>query len=155
MDEVEALAPYLSEPDVGLALDSEWHVPEGVVPGQEIGSTDGATVNEVSAYLDSIVRSRNLPQKLLIVHQFTDGMVQGRDEIVDRPGVAIVSNIDGFGTPEVKVSVYKQLAHSGPLAAGQPRLFNGIKLFFEEDANMMSPSAVLRLRPQPDVVVYE
>jgi hypothetical protein len=155
MDEVRALAPYLTEPDVGLALDSEWHVPEGVVPGEEIGSTDGTTVNEVSAYLDTIARTRNLPEKLLIVHQFTEGMVQAREEIVDRPNVAIVSNIDGFGTPELKIGVYKQLSHGGPPAPGQSRLFNGIKLFYEEDTNLMSPAAVMQLEPQPDVVVYE
>jgi hypothetical protein len=31
----------------------------------------------------------------------------------------------------------------------------GLKLFYEEDAGLMSPREVLRLRPTPDVVVYE
>ena len=50
-----------------------------------IGSTDAATVNEVSAYLARIVRARDLPQKLLIVHQFTEEMVTDRDQLRGRP----------------------------------------------------------------------
>ena len=36
-EEVRALEPYLSQPDVGLALDPEWSVPEGTQPGSVIG----------------------------------------------------------------------------------------------------------------------
>ena len=32
---------------------------------------------------------------------------------------------------------------------------NGFKLFYEEDTNLMRPAGVLRLRPSPDLVVYE
>ena len=38
MDEVEHLAEYLAEPDVGLALDPEWHLGPGELPGQVIGA---------------------------------------------------------------------------------------------------------------------
>jgi hypothetical protein len=155
-DEVRALEPYLTQPDVGLALDSEWNVPEGVVPGQTIGSTDAATVNSVSYYLARLVRRYRLPQKALLVHQFTEGMVKDDDqELLARPGVAIVSNIDGFGLPAPKVDVYKRLANRPPLNPRVPRLFNGLKLFYEEDTNLMSPASVLSLTPEPDVVVYE
>ena len=34
-------------------------------------------------------------------------------------------------------------------------LEHGFKLFYREDAGLMSPREVLRLRPAPDVVVYE
>jgi hypothetical protein len=30
-----------------------------------------------------------------------------------------------------------------------------LKLFYEEDVGLMKPAEVLRLRPAPDVVVYE
>ena len=154
LEEVRALQPYLTQPDVGLALDSEWSVPEGVAPGQVIGSTDAATVNRISYYLAKIVHQYKLPQKLLLVHQFTEEMVKDDDqELLPRRGVAIVSNVDGFGLPELKVDVYKRLAI--PKLARPTGLFNGLKLFFEEDTNLMSPAAVLALRPQPDVIVYE
>jgi hypothetical protein len=160
IDEVIALQPYLAQPDVGLALDAEWSVPEGTVPGEVIGSTDAATVNRVSYYLARLVRQHRLPQKVLLLHQFTEGMIKDdQQKVLTRSGLAIVSNVDGFGTPEVKVGVYRQLVNSAPSpGAGRlstSRQFNGLKLFFEEDTNLMSPASVLALRPPPDVVVYE
>jgi hypothetical protein len=156
LEEVRAFEPYLAQPDVGLALDSEWSVPEGVVPGEAIGSTDAATINRISYYLARLVRRERLPQKLLLVHQFTEGMIKDDDQpILARPGVAIISNIDGFGIPEVKVDVYRMLANAPRTARGRSPHFNGLKLFFEEDTNLMNPASVLSLRPQPDIVVYE
>jgi hypothetical protein len=152
VEEVKALEPYLLQPDVSLALDSEWSVPEGVVPGQQIGSTDAVTVNRISTYLARLVRRRNLPQKLLIVHQFTEGMVENDRELIRRPEVATILNADGFGTRELKTAVFERLT-SGPDARAYQHI--GLKLFFEEDTGLMEPSSVLRLRPQPDVVVYE
>jgi hypothetical protein len=155
-EEVQALEPYLLQPDVGLALDPEWNVPEGTVPGSVIGSTDAELVNEVSAYLARLVRLRDLPQKLLIVHQFTDEMIRDRDRLASRPEVALVSNMDGFGTAEQKEGIYGRL--SQPTPRGRARLggpYNGFKLFFREDTGLMSPRDVLALRPAPDVVVYE
>ena len=151
MDEVRALRPYLEEPDVSLALDPEWKVPEGQVPGRVIGSTDAAVVNEVSAYLASIVRERNLPQKLLVVHQFTEGMIK-RKELLQQPaGVALTLNVDGFGNRVVKVAKYREFT-SVPAV----RHFHaGYKLFYHEDTNLMRPPQILRLRPPPELVVYE
>jgi hypothetical protein len=155
-EEVRALQPYLTQPDVGLALDSEWSVPEGVAPGQVIGSTDAATINRISYYLARIVRRYRLPQKPLILHQFTEGMVKDDDQaVLPRPGVAIVSNVDGFGLPELKIDVYRRLANPAAQSGRPTGLFNGMKLFFEEDTNLMSPADVFALRPQPDVIVYE
>ena len=159
LDEVRALERWLVEPDVSLALDPEWHVPEGVQPGSVIGSIDAATVNEVSDYLSGIVRARNLPQKVLIVHQFTKEMVTDRELTRGSPGVAVISNMDGFGTPDLKSGVYDQLSVAQPAS---PRLrrrsrepYNGFKLFFREDTGLMAPRDVLALDPAPDVVVYE
>jgi hypothetical protein len=156
VEEVRALEPYLTQPDVGLALDPEWSVPEGTQPGSVIGSTDAEVVNEVSAYLARLVRLRDLPQKLLIVHQFTDEMITNRDLLESRPEVALVLNMDGFGTAELKEGVYDRLSvptPRGPDVLGGP--YNGFKLFFREDTGLMSPRDVLGLRPPPDVVVYE
>jgi hypothetical protein len=156
VEEVRALEPFLSQPDVGLALDPEWSVPEGTQPGSVIGSMDAEVVNEVSAYLARLVRLRDLPQKLLIVHQFTDEMVTNRDLLASRPEVALTLNMDGFGTAVLKEGVYDRLAQPTPrgrAALGGP--YNGFKLFFREDTGLMSPRDVLGLRPAPDVVVYE
>jgi hypothetical protein len=155
LDEVKVLEPYLRQPDVGLALDSEWSVPSGVVPGEQIGSTDASNINAVSAYLSALIQRYELPQKVLLVHQFTDGMVTNDQAIAARPGVALVSNVDGFGTPPVKVATYGMLARQRVSLARGAGFFDGLKLFYREDIGLMSPDTVLSLHPRPDVVVYE
>ena len=68
----------------------------------------------------------------------------------ERRGLAMVLNADGFGTQELKRVKYHAFTRS-------PRRFfgEGFKLFYREDTNLMTPRQVLRLRPPPDVVVYE
>jgi hypothetical protein len=151
MEDVRALRPYLEQPDVSLALDPEWKVPEGQIPGKVIGSTDAADVNRVSAYLAAIVRAKKLPQKLLVVHQFTDNMVM-RKALLQRPaGVALTLNVDGFGDQPNKISKY----HEFTRAPDARRFHKGFKLFYREDTNLMTPRQVLKLRPRPSLVVYE
>jgi hypothetical protein len=151
MDEVEHLTEYLEEPDVGLALDPEWHLGPGEIPGDVIGSVSAQAVNDVSAYLAQIVEQHDLPQKLLIVHQFTADMISNREQLVPQPGVASVLNSDGFGDQPNKIAKYKQLRPGAGLDAFYP----GFKLFYGEDIELMSPEQVLELNPAPDVVIYE
>jgi hypothetical protein len=139
---------FLREPDVGLALDPEWHTP-GSVPGKVIGSTDAQTVNRVSTYLADLVKKNRLPQKLLVVHQFTDSMIRDRERLKRRRSVAIVLNVDGFGDQPNKIAKYYEFTHP------RTRFNRGFKLFYREDTNLMTPSQVLGLRPRPDLVIYE
>jgi hypothetical protein len=147
--EIERLAPFLREPDVGLALDPEWHVGPDQLPGKVIGSTDADVVNAAARYLAKLVRERDLPEKLLIVHRFTDGMIARADRLAPVPGVQTVVNVDGFGSNSVKVAKYHAFVRS------TPRLRRGFKLFYKEDVKTMTPKAVMALSPRPDVVVYE
>jgi hypothetical protein len=149
LQEARALERFLKEPDVSLALDPEWSMDPPQLPGQEIGSTDAATINEVSRYLSRLVRRYDLPQKLLVVHRFTGDMIEAEHELERHPGVALVVNVDGFGDQPNKISKYDEFTDD------LRRRFNGFKLFYEEDVNLMNPKQVLRLRPQPDLVVYE
>ena len=149
LTETRRLARWLREPDVALALDPEWHVAEGQVPGQVIGSVDARVVDTVSRELSGIVERGRLPEKLLLVHQFTEGMIANKDRLQRRPGVALTINVDGFGDRPNKVSKYEMFTRE------RVRFNDGFKLFFEEDTNVMSPASVLALRPPPDVVVYE
>jgi hypothetical protein len=151
MDDVRALRPYLEQPDVSLALDPEWEVPDGQVPGKVIGSTDAAEVNTVSAYMSAIVRAGRLPQKLLVVHQFTNDMIHRKELLTQPPGVALTLNVDGFGDQPNKISKYDEFSRA-PVAR---RFHSGFKLFYHEDTNLMSPARVLRLRPRPEFLVYE
>src|SRR3954447_9204986 len=147
--ETTRLKRWLKQPDVGLALDPEWRMGPGQVPGQVIGHVDAREVNAVSAWLSNIVVQRKLPQKLFLIHQFTNDMVDDT-QLHPRPGLAMVLNADGFGTRPLKKAKYKSFTSS-------PRRFfgEGFKLFYREDTNLMTPRQVLRLRPPPDVVVYE
>ena len=149
LQEAKALERWLKEPDVGLALDPEWSLQPPLLPAHEIGSTDAATVNEVSRYLAGIVKEHDLPQKLLVVHRFTRDMIQSEDDLRREPGVALVVNVDGFGDQPNKISKYREFTRD------LRRRYNGFKLFYHEDLNLMRPRQVLRLRPQPDLVVYE
>jgi hypothetical protein len=146
--ETTRLERWLREPDVGLALDPEWRVGEGEVPGQVIGQVGAREVNATSAWLAQLVARENLPQKLFVVHQFTDDMVDDT-QLKRRDGLAMVLNTDGFGTKPVKVAKYHDFTRAAK------SFDQGLKLFYEEDAGLMSPREVLRLRPPPDVVVYE
>jgi hypothetical protein len=148
-DEVDRLEPWLREPDVGLALDPEWHTP-GVKPGTVIGSVEADQVNRIADRLAKMVRDRGLPEKLLVLHQFTNDMLKDRERIRTPQGVAVVLNVDGFGTAAAKRSKYHDFV------AGDGRRFHhGFKLFYEEDTGLMSPKSVLNLGPPPDLVVYE
>jgi hypothetical protein len=149
LQEAQALERWLREPDVGLALDPEWSLRPPTLPAQEIGSTDAETVNDVSRYLANIVRRHDLPQKLLVVHRFTGDMIENEHDLERDRGVALVVNVDGFGDRPNKISKYREFTRD------LRRRFNGFKLFYHEDLNLMSPGQVLRLRPEPDLVVYE
>jgi len=140
---------FLREPDVGLALDPEWSMHGRQVPGRMLGHTDAATVNRVSAYLDGIVRRHRLPQKLLVVHQFTRGMVRDRGRVVARRGLAITFHIDGFGGQRIKRQKYAALTRG-------LRHYRGFKLFYRQDRNLMPPAQVLRLQTvSPDLISYQ
>ena len=149
LTEAKRLDRWLLQPEVGIALDPEWHVGPDQVPGKTIGSVTAEQVNEVSQYVSDLVVKHDLPEKLFLIHQFTNDMVQGRERLQERRGLAITMNVDGFGNPPNKISKYNDFT------ADQPRLNDGFKLFYEEDTNVMSPGAVLALKPPPDVVVYE
>lgn len=147
--EAKALREFLVEPDVGLALDPEWRMGPTQVPGVVIGSVDAAEVNRVTAWLSSVVAARNLPDKLVIVHQFTDGMIRRKKGLRVRSGIDMVLNADGFGTATAKAGTYRRVVGDrGPF-------HTGFKLFFVEDTGLMSPAQVMRLRPRPEVVIYE
>lgn len=149
LSETRRLERWLREPDVGIALDPEWHVGAGEVPGQVLGSVTAAEVNAVSEYVSAFVSDHDLPDKLFVVHQFTSSMIEDKDQVRQRLGLALTMNVDGFGDRANKVSKYDLFTSE------LTRFHNGFKLFYEEDTNLMSPRQVLALRPPPDLVVYE
>jgi hypothetical protein len=149
MREVRRLRPWLEQPDVSLALDPEWRVGPGQIPGKVIGTVSADEVNRVTRYVRGIVREKKLPQKLLLIHQFTDDMIPNKQRLLRPRELAVTINVDGFGDQPNKISKYEEFAR------GARGFHHGFKLFYEEDTNLMSPKQVLRLRPRPSIVVYE
>jgi hypothetical protein len=147
--EMRRLIRWLKEPDVSLALDPEWRVQPGQVPGKVIGSVTAAEVNRTTADLAQLTQANHLPQKLLVIHQFTEGMVSNPELVANRHGLATVFNVDGFGAKPNKVNKYKALV------VGKERFHHGFKLFYQEDLGLMKPASVMALTPRPDLIVYE
>jgi hypothetical protein len=125
----------LERPWVGLALDPEWRMAPGEVPGETIGQVRAAEVNRVSRWLARLARRSDHPQKLLLLHQFRRDMVRNIENVVDRRRLAMVQHVDGFGTPSQKRSTYREV--------GEPdRFVMGFKLFYDEDTDLMTPAEV-------------
>jgi len=147
LTEAKVLEKWLREPDVGLALDPEWRMAAEEVPGQTIGSVDASEVNATTSWLSELTRRERLPQKLLVIHRFTDDMIDNLAALEEPREIAMVINVDGFGSEAQKVAKYRDLESH--------RFHAGFKLFYEEDTGLMTPQRVLRLRPEPDLIVYE
>lgn len=148
LTEAKRLTRWLEEPDVALALDPEWRMRRGERPGEVIGSVRAEEINRVSKWLDDLTRDNDLPQKLLLVHHFNDRMVRNPDEVLLRANLAIVFNMDGFGSPGAKISRYGALDERTDLPLG-------FKLFYDQDVDLLDPDEVLDLEPTPRVIQYQ
>jgi hypothetical protein len=140
---------YLRQPDVGIALDPEFAMGPGQVPGTHLGRTNADAINRASAYVAGIVRRHRLPEKLFMIHQFHDSMLRGdKKKVAVRPGLAMTWNADGFGVRSAKLDDYRSYTRDR-------RFHPGLKLFYENDVDLMSPREVMRLKPVPRVVNYQ
>jgi hypothetical protein len=149
MDEILYLQPYLEQPEVYLALDPEFSMGTDGVPGRRIGTMRASEVNDAIAVLEFLVLSRRLPSKVLIVHQFTTGMLPDKEQILSSPILDVVLSVDGFGGQALKRSTYRACMRQGMLP------FSGFKLFYLQDTNLLEPAEVLALSPAPALVIYQ
>ena len=147
--ELSRLVKYLERPYVHLALDPEYAMQPGGVPGKRVGSLDAAQVNEAVELLTTIVDRQNIPPKVLVVHRFTQGMLTNYRQIKLDQRVQVVMNMDGFGPPRIKEDAYKSFI------ALEPVQFTGFKLFYKKDRPMMPPERVLGLTPKPVYIQYQ
>ena len=143
--EIGRIEKFLRLPNVHLALDPEFAMHGDEVPGEVIGGLDADEINHAQALLEEIVEANNLPDKVLIVHQFQDNMIQRPEAIENYERVRMIVDTDGFGEPAAKVSKFKTFA--------QPAEYSGIKLFFKQDQPLMTPEEVAKLRP--DLIIYQ
>ena len=147
--EITGLLPWLSQPDVHLALDPEWDMPPGVAPGKRIGSMTAADINSALMTLSSLVRDLGLPPKLVVLHRFRDFMVTNPEQVRTTPEVRLLLNMDGFGGKPNKVSRYQAVRK------GFTTNLAGFKLFTKNDTPMLQPVDVLSLTPPPMFINYQ
>ena len=148
-DEVNNVWTFLQQPGVDLALDPEFDMPPGTTPGVEFGHMSASEINWVIDKLSNLVLTQHLPPKILIIHQFRESMLPDWQNIRVKPGVEVVTSVDGFGTPEAKIGDYNIFDKQ------QLIQYPGFKLFYRWDQPLMSPSAVLKMSPPPLMVMYQ
>lgn len=154
LDEVRALKRWLVRPDVGVALDPEWAVGKGQVPGKSYGSVSGKELDAVARWLATVVAEHQLPEKLMVYHQLHASIVTNESALKDHKGVALVKSVDGIGGRQAKTDTWTKLVKNTP-----KHVRMGFKLFYSEDTaakqKLMTPKQVLALKPRPDYVMYE
>jgi len=141
----------LLEPHVGLALDPEWRLKPNQFHLEQIGSVDAAEVNQVVDWLSQLVRENNLPQKLLMVHQFSNEMITNRSEIRTTPELAVMIHMDGQGRSALKFNTYAEITRNS-LDNGW---WWGWKNFYDEDFPTLTAAQTLEARPVPYLVSYQ
>ena len=154
-NEINRVRHWLALPNVHVALDPEFatkanDIPRpDRVPGTLIGEISGYQVQTAIDMLAEIVAQNNIPNKILIVHQFEDEMIYEKHVITLKPGVDFVVDMDGFGAPPHKIEGYELYV------TNQLIQYGGIKLFYDQDDPIMDPAALLSLNPHPVVVIYQ
>ena len=149
MQAVKEVEEYLKLPYVHLAIDTEYSVGEGQVPGKDLGHVQGEDIQQAVEYVDKIVETNNLPDKIVLVHQFGNGIVRNKDKIHPTAHVEVPLNYDGFGDAAIKFSAY------GKLVREQPIQYGGFKVFHKNDKPVLTPEEVLKLDPAPVIVNYQ
>lgn len=152
-EEVENFEQWLVHPNVGVALDPEWAVEPGQVPGEVYGRTSGAELNEVADYLSDLVEEHDLPEKAMVYHQVHEGVVQDEMDFTEHEGVVAIKSVDGIGPPADKVSTYDRVNATTP-----DHVRGGFKLFIEEDGvygPLMTPEEVAELDPEVEYLMVE
>ncbi|TYS16570.1 hypothetical protein FZC78_11265 [Rossellomorea vietnamensis] len=149
MNQVKSLEKYLKMPHVHLAIDTEFQVKEGQVPGVDLGTVDGEKIQEAIKYVSDLTEENGLPDKFVIVHQFAEKVLTNKDAIQPTDNVEVVLNFDGHGIAGIKRAGYNEHVQKQPIQYG------GFKVFYKKDEPLMTPKDVLELDPAPAFVNYQ
>jgi len=148
-NEIIGLKPWLSQNHVHLALDPEFAMQDGQIPGTHIGQVDEQDITYAQKWLvDLSAEVGGLP-KMLIVHQFQQAMITNKDLVKPMVGVQLVIDADGWGVPENKRATYDFVNRVTHIE------YHGIKLFYGQDVPLMEPTEIVNLDPSPLLVIYQ
>lgn len=153
--EISYFDKYMAMPDVHLGIDPEFSMTGkgSKKPGTVIGTMSASDINFVTAHLAKIVDDNHLPPKILIIHRFTEGMVTDYKNIVTRPEVQVIMDMDGWGHQSNKLTAYHDYIQQEPVQ------FTGFKLFYKNDvkggSSILTPAQLLKLSPQPLYIQFQ
>jgi hypothetical protein len=147
--ELEYLRPFLKEPDVHLGIDPEWVMTDTQEPGKQIGQLRSDDINHAIDMLEGLIEEHQLPRKVLILYQFTLGMLPDKENIRSSEVVELALVMDGIGSQALKRSSWNAVMRQGQLD------YAGFKIFYNQDTNLFSPEEVLDLEPKPVVISYQ
>ncbi|MCA1781137.1 MAG: hypothetical protein ABR500_15225 [Dermatophilaceae bacterium] len=152
LTQAKAYEELLIEPHVGLALDPEWRLGPNERHLVRIGSVEAAEINAVSEWLAELVRTHDLPQKVLTLHQFRLSMIKDRETVrTDHPEIAVVLHADGQGGQGAKQDTWRVLKEDLP-----EDMWLGWKNFYDEDTPMLTPEqTVAQVDPVPWFISYQ
>jgi hypothetical protein len=148
-DQVGYIEPWLKYDHVHPALDGEFKVVPPEQPGQDLGNLYAPDITWAQHEMVRISQENEISPKMMLVHQFNWYTIPDKEDVGIVPGVQLVMECDGFGTPEEKLETY------GVIITQSQIEYNGFKLFYKEDHPLMAPADVLALDPVPDVVIYQ
>ncbi|MGQ0847093.1 MAG: hypothetical protein ACT4QF_23490 [Sporichthyaceae bacterium] len=138
-------------PHVGLALDPEWRLKPGQVHLRQIGSVDASEINRVANWLADLTARYRLPQKVLVIHQFTLNMITNRASLdTSRDEIAVLVHFDGQGEPSGKEGSWRIVTRTMP-----SEIWMGWKNFYRKDTRVMSPDETLNRTPVPVMISYQ
>ena len=151
LDQAKRYEELLVLPHVGLALDPEWKLQPGQRHMVQIGSVGADEVNETIAWLADLTAEHELPQKLLVLHQFSLHMLEERERIdTSRDELAVLLHADGHGSPGEKFETWETL-----LAELPEGMAVAWKNFIDEDTPTFTPAETLAIEPAPLLVTYQ
>ena len=150
LSQIQQYDELLAYPHVGIALDPEWRLGPDEMPLTRIGDVEIEEVSEVAHNLADYVRENDLPQKMIILHQFQLQMIRDRDQLdQSRSEVAFLIHADGQGSQGAKNATWHALHENAPDVAW------GWKNFLDEDLPMLTPEQTFAVEPMPDFVSYQ
>ncbi len=148
--EARRVQHWMKNEHVHLAMDPEFTLAPNENPRDDIGSLDGATVNQIQDVLQATALESGIGNKIFVIHQFRPDMITNKPLIAtDRDRVDVVIDMDGWGPPPGKLSKYE--AH----ITNEPIEYHGIKLFYRWDKPMLTEAEVQALVPRPNYIQYQ
>ncbi|MGG1629524.1 hypothetical protein [Rossellomorea sp. NRS-1567] len=149
MEQVKMVEKWLMHPHVHLAIDTEFHVAEGEKPGEDLGQVDGKEIQKAVEYVSELTEKNNLPDKLVLVHQFTSDVLTNKEAIQPTDNVEVAINFDGWGASADKQALY------GKYIRNEPKQYGAFKIFYDKDVPVMEPEDVLKMEPSPAIINYQ